>query len=99
MTEADLKVPPFWIDHYGRTWKTPTILRRLKFKIPCHFALRQFVIFRDKVCQHCGTSEDLVADHIVSRRNGGTHHPSNMQALCQSCNSRKANRVDAKGVS
>jgi 5-methylcytosine-specific restriction endonuclease McrA len=39
----------------------------------------------------------LVADHVISRRNGGSHHPDNMQCLCNSCNSRKANLIDAKG--
>lgn len=38
----------------------------------------------------------LVVDHIVSRRNGGRHHPSNMQALCDRCNARKSSLVDSK---
>lgn len=37
----------------------------------------------------------LVVDHVVSRRNGGRHHPSNMQTLCEGCNARKACLVDA----
>lgn len=36
----------------------------------------------------------LVIDHKLSRRNGGTNHPENLQALCGSCNSRKAGTVD-----
>jgi 5-methylcytosine-specific restriction endonuclease McrA len=78
-------------------WKVPTIRGRLKMRIPCHRALRDFVLWRDKKCQRCGATDDLVADHIVSRRNGGSHHPLNLQALCQSCNSAKAGLVDAKG--
>ena len=31
----------------------------------------------------------LVLDHIISRRNGGSHHPDNLQTLCDSCNARK----------
>lgn len=53
------------------------------------------------VPEHCqgsdGATEDLVADHVVSRRNGGSHHPDNLQALCQRCNARKAALVDAHG--
>lgn len=95
-TNADLST---WVDQYGQTRKTPTLPGRLKCsKIPLHRDLRDFVIQRDKVCQWCGTANDLIADHIVSRRNGGSHHPSNMQALCQSCNSKKAGLIDAKGV-
>lgn len=88
----------FWTDHLGRRWKVPTILGRLKMRIPCHRALRDFVIARDRVCQWCGTPEDPVADHIVSRRNGGAHHPGNLQALCQKCNSRKVGLIDVKGA-
>lgn len=36
----------------------------------------------------------IVMDHIVSRRNGGGHHPRNLQTLCDPCNARKANLVD-----
>ena len=90
--------PRFWTDDLGRTWKVPEILGRLKMRIPSHAALREFVIRRDGSCRWCGTTEDLVADHVVSRRNGGDHHPDNLQELCQSCNSRKANLVDAKAA-
>lgn len=38
---------------------------------------------------HC-----LVMDHHVSRRNGGSHHPSNLVTLCDSCNSRKVGLED-----
>lgn len=50
---------------------------------------------RDAVMLATGRS-CLVVDHIVSRRNGGRHHPSNMQTLCESCNAAKASLVDAK---
>ena len=89
--------PQFWMDHNGNYWKVPTIIGRLKSRIPCHKALREFVIHRDGYkCVICSSSENLVADHILSRRNGGEHHPDNMQCLCHSCNSRKAGLVDAK---
>lgn len=96
--------PNYWIDHLGRVWKVPTIIGRLKpGKLPGHRALRDFVLRRARfACECCGYEGDdhnsLVADHIVSRRNGGAHHPDNLQCLCQSCNSRKAGLVDAKGA-
>ena len=37
----------------------------------------------------------LVVDHIVSIRNGGSHHPNNLQTLCVGCNSIKAYKIDA----
>lgn len=89
-------VPATWTDHDGRVWKTPTILGRLKMRVPCHAALRAFVIQRDRVCKWCGSEVNLIADHIVSRRNGGAHHPDNLQALCQPCNSRKVGLIDKK---
>lgn len=87
-----------WTDQHGKKWKVPEILGRLKCgKIPCHRALREFVIWRDGgVCKICGVAPAVVADHIISRRNGGSHHPDNLQAACDSCNARKASTVDAK---
>ncbi|HWH73073.1 MAG TPA: HNH endonuclease [Methylibium sp.] len=82
----------FWTDHRGRTWKVPQIRGRLKpGKCAGHAALREFVIYRDGgACRRCRSTERLVADHILSRRNGGSHHPDNLQCLCESCNARKA---------
>jgi hypothetical protein len=97
MDQDYAKSPPeYWMDDNGNYWKVPTIIGRLKMKCPGHRALREFVIRRDGSCRWCNTTEDLIADHIVSRRNGGSHHPSNLQALCQSCNSRKSGLVDSK---
>ena len=90
--------PQFWTDHNGNQWIVPQIKGRLKMRIPAHRALREFVIVRDGgECRWRGSADNLVADHIVSRRNGGSHHPSNMQCLCDSCNARKAGLIDAKG--
>lgn len=92
--------PGFWTDHLGRVWKVPQVRGRLRMECPGHRALREFVIHRDGgKCRRCPASVLLVADHIVSRRNGGTHHPSNLQCLCDSCNARKASIEDAKGCS
>lgn len=38
----------------------------------------------------------LVADHIISRENGGAHHPLNLVAACERCNATKATTVDAR---
>lgn len=86
----------FWQDHEGRRWRVPNIRDRLRpHFIKGHAALKAFVICRDGGrCQRCGGTEGLVADHIVSKRNGGTHHPSNLQCLCKACNDRKSNYED-----
>ncbi len=99
-----------WTDGEGKTWPVPQIRGRLKCgKIPLHRRLRNLVIERDgRRCKKCGVEGVppdeythgkvmLIADHIVSRRNGGTHHPDNLQALCEPCNARKASQVDALG--
>lgn len=88
--------PSFWTDAQGRSWKVPQIIGRLKpGKCPGHAALREFVIARDgNKCRRCAATTDLVADHVLSRRNGGSHHPDNLQCLCQSCNARKAGKED-----
>jgi hypothetical protein len=90
----------FWVDTDGTVRRTPQIKGRLKYgKLPGHLAVREYVLNRDnRTCRACGATEAdgalLVADHIVSRRNGGTHHPDNMQCLCDPCNSRKVSTVD-----
>lgn len=40
-------------------------------------------------CAHCGTTEDLCADHIVPRLLGGRTNRQNIQILCRRCNSKK----------
>lgn len=89
-----------WTDHLGKTWTVPQVRGRLKFNRSArNRALREFVFHRDGYrCKHCGSTDliRLVPDHIVSRRNGGSHHPDNLQTLCDPCNARKANLVDAK---
>lgn len=97
MRDYGIVSPRFWIDHYGVTRQVPEIKGRLKCgKCPGHRALREYVIHRDGYrCKHCGCTDVklLVADHIVSRRNG-SHHPDNLQCLCDSCNARKAATED-----
>ena len=48
-------------------------------------------------CELCGISAEIKAlevDHIVPRNKGGSDDPSNLQALCYSCNSMKRDRDD-----
>ena len=40
-------------------------------------------------CRACGSSEDIVVDHIIPLARGGRHSIGNLQPLCRSCNSRK----------
>ncbi len=85
-----------WTDHAGKRWKVPQIKDRLRVhQIAGHAALKAHVVCRDGgKCKRCGSCDDLVVDHVVSRRNGGTHHPDNLQALCKPCNDSKSNYED-----
>jgi 5-methylcytosine-specific restriction endonuclease McrA len=99
-TMIDNEKSMFWIDDEGNSRPVPQIKGRLKHgKCPSHLAVREYVLNRDnRTCRECGATEAdgalLVADHILSRRNGGTHHPDNMQCLCDPCNARKAGTID-----
>jgi ATP adenylyltransferase len=48
-------------------------------------------------CELCGVSAEVRAlevDHILPRNHGGSDDPSNLQALCYSCNATKRDRDD-----
>jgi len=89
--------PKTWTDEHGVTRATPSVIGRLRSTCPGHAALKAFVIRRDGKCVECGSTDRLEADHILSRKRGGAHHPLNMQALCGSCNARKACIVEGAG--
>lgn len=86
-----------WVDDFGVERRVPSRNWKLKSNNPAHKALRDFILRRDKVCLHCGTTHSPNLDHIVSIRMGGSHDPSNLQRLCTSCNSRKSVYVEGAG--
>jgi 5-methylcytosine-specific restriction endonuclease McrA len=46
----------------------------------------------DWTCVRCGTHKHLTVDHIVPVSKGGTDDFSNLQTMCQPCNSSKGAR-------
>jgi len=56
-------------------------------------AHKERVFARDgRICRYCGSDEQVQVDHIISRKNGGTHDMDNLQVLCRSCNLRKSSK-------
>lgn len=53
------------------------------------------VFLRDRyTCQYCGQkSQDLTLDHVIPRRQNGSHAWNNVVAACSRCNLRKAGRT------
>ncbi len=76
----------------ANTWDTgPRLPSESGRYIPLH--IRVLVLERDfYTCQYCGTpATDL--DHIYPWSNGGTHHPWNLVASCETCNSIAGSRI------
>lgn len=44
-------------------------------------------------CVKCGTNENLAYDHIIPFSRGGSNTKRNLQILCDSCNSKKGNKI------
>lgn len=64
--------------------------------------LRLYILKRDRYlcqCKHCKASGALLpaheVDHIVRVEDGGTNHPSNLQAINRKCHERKG--VEERG--
>ena len=54
---------------------------------------RQLCNQYDNHCLRCGHKKKLTADHVIPVSMGGSSDISNIQPLCQSCNSRKGATV------
>jgi len=96
-----------WRDGKGARRRVPQG-KKLHVRRSLHRALRRFVSTRDESkCRMCGKPGDpsgihdgglpyggFHIDHVMSIGNGGSHHPDNLQLLCESCNCRKGATVD-----
>lgn len=57
-----------WTDMDGKAWTVTTSVRALKFKIPCHAALRREVFRRDGfTCVRCGATAVGASDDYSGR--------------------------------
>lgn len=89
--------PSAWTDKHGKAHRTSQARNWRDVSAKERDALRGFVVDRDgALCRACGSSSWLNIDHVMAQRNGGAHHPGNLQLLCLFCNSRKGGLVDKK---
>ena len=95
---AHLKVNPIYKREGYYTHKAMERYARLK-GAEGKFTLEEWSQLKcehDYRCVHCGKSEQevkLTKDHIIPLTKGGSNYIDNIQPLCQSCNSRKGNRL------
>ena len=80
------------------SFQAPSIIR-LVYLVKRPFLPRKLskkeVFLRDRfTCQYCGKkNQDLTLDHVVPRRQNGSHAWDNVVAACSKCNLRKAGRT------
>ena len=78
--------------------EAPSIIR-LVYLVKRPFLPRKLskkeVFLRDRfTCQYCGNkSQELTLDHVIPRRQNGSHSWNNVVAACAKCNLRKAGRT------
>lgn len=51
------------------------------------------VLTEKAVCAYCGASDDLEIDHVIPMSKGGLNIRSNIVPCCDSCNSKKTNKI------
>lgn len=84
----------------GRANRTQTLMRLSRE------AGRRQIFARDNwTCARCGfrfgvgvvqkQGRRLTLDHVIPLSKGGTHDSDNMQAMCDECNCRKADQLQA----
>jgi 5-methylcytosine-specific restriction endonuclease McrA len=64
-----------------RHWKIPPVSRKEVLRRDNH------------ACQYCGSGKRLTLDHVIPRSKGGQHTWNNVVAACESCNSKKGDRL------
>ena len=74
----------------GRTWKDSP------WSTPEGRRLRAQVLKEEPTCRYCGRPATAV-DHIHPRAWGGSHARSNLQGLCNACQTEKAKLEAAEG--
>lgn len=57
--------------------------------------LKKRLNYQCQICKRFEPEIKLTIDHIVPISRGGTNHIENIQPLCQSCNSKKGNKIYA----
>ena len=57
---------------------------------------RQLLESAGRRCSNCGSTENLVVDHIFPVYRGGTNDPANLQILCSACNGDKGIRTQSE---
>ena len=62
-----------------------------------YMELKNLAISRDGKCLKCGTSENLIAHHIIPRHVNGKDELNNLATLCRSCH-KKVHVSMANGV-
>lgn len=81
-----------WLKQHAHTRSLAVFCAPVKVRKSISDAVRREVLSAGK-CENCPSTENLVVDHVIPVKHGGSCEIENLQCLCQGCNIRKGSKT------
>lgn len=81
-----------WLKQHAHTRTLTVFCEAVKVRKSISEAVRREVLSAGK-CKNCQSTENLVIDHVIPVKHGGSCEIENLQCLCQECNIHKGSKT------